>query len=978
MIDKLKKFYLKLPIEILEISLNGDFNRETRRKLKAYKKNESKINYILKDSTLHSLFIEYLYNNINHLNDINGDDICVVKSINASNFIESIIYLLKNFYSSTILKEYILSDSFDEDSKNFMTVHNEESGCCIINNYEENYIKLIVKIKEENGFYNIYPIFKIQNKNLVKIQEDDYPDYGNINVYPYNDFAKENYEVKSPLWILKFNIKDLEETANKTKYKIDGTKLIKYKCIYPISNEEIFEIVEVFTTNENFEKMIYNSKVEIKTQPYFEKIFVRENDYIYGPFTYSENRQGGGYYLNKENGYIIEKYSISENKDNLSVLENIDINKGYNRDLINMVYFNSKLNCKNGKIDIINDNELIGELKKVIEIKNSEFSRNELEKIRKNLLLIVDNSLSKERRERIKNLIKNTENTDDFIELELVEVIGTLIEGDGTKDKIADSILKNPKILRSLQNVQVVEKRINKMDSDLEDKKEELNKILKSIHETNEKNKNKLLEESQTELNELITKKNQMIKSIEEITKKYNLSNEIDNLTKKVSDLTQQAQEAQNDYNTFTRKIEESEKTSRKIENEIKSKLENATNLSSYSNLAFDGMLVNEMLESAANWNKKKENDEFEKLICSRNRIENVKIKNFSNDELIDYIYRKLKKERNYKRNDVINMMICFSQGFLTVFAGEPGVGKTSICNIMAKILGLFNLKRYIEVSVEKGWTSKRDFVGYYNPLNKSFDKNNKALFTAFNVLHKEKQEEIADFPYVILLDEANLSSMEHYWADFMNVCDLDKENRVINLGEDYIFEIPETLRFLATINYDHTTETLSPRLLDRSWIILLEEDLNNMEFLNLDYSDIDDYSILYDDIINCFSEIVVEENDKSYEDITSELKEIYDIFRSNFIGVSPRVDSAIRKYLQIGCKIFEKTDSTAKEYVALDYAIAQKLLPKINGFGEEYKKFLKQLEDIFDKKNMMKCRNIINHIIKKGDNNMQYYQFFS
>lgn len=44
---------------------------------------------------------------------------------------------------------------------------------------------------------------------------------------------------------------------------------------------------------------------------------------------------------------------------------------------------------------------------------------------------------------------------------------------------------------------------------------------------------------------------------------------------------------------------------------------------------------------------------------------------------------------------------------------------------------------------------------------------------------------------------------------------------------------------FLATVNFDHTTEELSPRFLDRSWIITLEpsriddetdEDLSNAE----------------------------------------------------------------------------------------------------------------------------------------------------
>ena len=38
------------------------------------------------------------------------------------------------------------------------------------------------------------------------------------------------------------------------------------------------------------------------------------------------------------------------------------------------------------------------------------------------------------------------------------------------------------------------------------------------------------------------------------------------------------------------------------------------------------------------------------------------------------------------------------------------------------------------------------------------------------------------------------------------------------------MFGIPETLHFVATINNDHTTETLSPRLIDRAWVITLPQ----------------------------------------------------------------------------------------------------------------------------------------------------------
>ena len=73
------------------------------------------------------------------------------------------------------------------------------------------------------------------------------------------------------------------------------------------------------------------------------------------------------------------------------------------------------------------------------------------------------------------------------------------------------------------------------------------------------------------------------------------------------------------------------------------------------------------------------------------------------------------------------------------------------------------------------------------------------------------------EYGFIILLDEANLSPMEYYWSDFMNICDDLGPQSTVNLGENYVFGIPETLHFVATINNDHTTETLSPRLIDRA-----------------------------------------------------------------------------------------------------------------------------------------------------------------
>lgn len=930
-------------------------------------------------------------------------------SLEYKNLGEKIIELtkLKNNTKNEITFDDKINETVDPSSKGVIVETMNISGIDndnLASNYDQNTNKIkdnkddsmmkdekainkfIVTVEQKNNFYNIYPLYKIDDSKLIKVDRSDYPDYGNINVSPWSGFDSKRFDIKSSLWICRFNEEDLEESGNKTKFKIDGNKLISNNDIYDINSEGIYEIAELFKDNVSLEELIYNEDIEIKNQPIKDKIYIKDSKFIYGPFECAPNIRRGGYFINKKSAdYIVDKYSLEDNEKCISIIE-IENPYDYSNSYVKAIYFHNKQNLIKESIDTISDEKLLDKLKVLITTKNTEYSKEEVEKARKNIISIVNNCFPEERKQRIKDFIINTEKTERFIDNYLIELINLLLDDKEARKKISDKILEQNDILRKLQNVEIVQAKIENYNEEIEKAKQKLEQIRLEIEDTSSKNEEKVMEKKRLEIEELEDKKGKIEKSIDELTQKYELINDIDKLIiqkekiilqkEKIED---EAKQAQRDYDTFSRSKEA-------IQREISKKLDNVASISNYSDVAFDGIIANEILESAAKWSKKRYIESFENQIASKKNVEKVlNVKTFNNENIIDYIYDKFKNFRNYSKNDVINMMICINQGFLTVFAGEPGVGKTSACNIIANILGLSNndanYNRFTEISVENGWTSKRDLIGYYNPLTKSFDKNNGLLFRTFNILHQEYKKEINDFPYYILLDEANLSSMEHYWADFMNVCDLDKKNRCINLGDDYIYNIPKTLRFLATINYDHTTEALSPRLLDRGWIILLESNDYNSKLINDSEYELNLESIvMFQDLeeMFSFSSYLEEEVDFSNK-MDEELRGIYEKFNKNNISISPRIDNMIKKYLKVGCVLFKETESTSSpEFVALDYAIAQKLLPKINGYGEDYKNFLKDLEENFDKNNMVKCKNIISNIINKGDTNMQYYQFFS
>lgn len=389
--------------------------------------------------------------------------------------------------------------------------------------------------------------------------------------------------------------------------------------------------------------------------------------------------------------------------------------------------------------------------------------------------------------------------------------------------------------------------------------------------------------------------------------------------------------------------------------------------------LSVDGFIAAKMAEAAASWVENDEHEKFKELVKEASE---EPVAEMSPEELVQYLVETVQKVRpRYTSNEIVNIIACISQGFLTVLSGAPGVGKTSICNIIAEVLGLGKedfTKRYIPVSVEKGWVSKRDFIGYFNPLTGKIDRTNAGVFNALRMLDIEKKKNISRRPYFILLDEANLSPMEYYWSDFMDVCD-DEKAPMINLGEDHVYEIPETLRFLATVNNDHTTEAFSPRLLDRAWIISLPR-VSSVGVECPGYTAADIKKVSWESIRNAF---------KGDGKFTPKQKEIFEGLQKKFrayrnMYISPRAELAVQRYCSATTPRFkEDTYGTTPEVVALDYAVAQKVLPKISGQGEQYESWLKDLKEFCNASGLSVCEQRLTEIIEDGNAAMKYYHFF-
>lgn len=209
-----------------------------------------------------------------------------------------------------------------------------------------------------------------------------------------------------------------------------------------------------------------------------------------------------------------------------------------------------------------------------------------------------------------------------------------------------------------------------------------------------------------------------------------------------------------------------------------------------------------------------------------------------------------------------------------------------------------------------------------------------------------------------------------------MNICDDLNDKSSINLGNNNVFHIPETLHFLATINNDHTTETLSPRLIDRAWIITLPK--NTSVQYNHEIPKELVKNVTWEEIKKVFTICGYEK-----KGLDRETQTLYEGLKEKLLHqglyISPRVDLAIQNYWTVASILMEEDEyGNTPSLVALDYAIAQKILPKIIGSGDEYEIWLEDLKVYCDNKGLTYSAELLTSIINRGNRQMKYYQFFN
>lgn len=861
-------------------------------------------------------------------------------------------------------------------------------------------------------FFNFKPIAEIQSTQVIQLtaqeQEALLPESEKRNIcftYSWNvDNERRrmdaNFSEKS-LVLFEFTLEDLQPNfkangdRNQTGYKVSAMEMLDEGKIRPVGNFGVYFAVR---KNEGVSDFTNDTIVEIESPCVLagNQVFIEMDDFWAGPYEVGYREYTSSYYVKpqiKEHKYTVSGYSSDQIKQ-----YSLSYSEGYwGAPETQWLVLCPKQDATPEQLDVISDSVLVESFKDSIEsgiIANGLVKIDDVPALLKHyeeseiMGAILTDETRRSRLNRLVNIMSSEEDVDDTLRTITDFICDLLVkyqDSPNVDEWLQALVEKHPQLLDQLQSSQAISKHITELEDKLETLTTQRGELEKEIEETRQRavsidqqaieaKKQEMLEreeeyEALSARIEASKKLLGVVGDIDDLQKKYeNLSKEVDYLGIHKSHLTSE---------TNSLELQFQQLISRPHEKMVE--------------LAFDGFMASKMLRAAAEWENEQTNNQYVELT---DKVASIQMSNKTPEELIEYLCRVIQICRpNYSKNAIINIAICLTQGFLTVFSGEPGCGKTSICNIFGEALGLNKIAdmiecpadskemvgRYVAVSVERGWTSKRDFVGYYNPLSKTFDKSNRRIYNALHQLDTEKRAGILKLPYIILLDEANLSPMEYYWSDFMNICDDLGPHSKVNLGEDYVFGVPETLHFVATINNDHTTETLSPRLIDRAWIITLPQ-------LNLrDYSSLGNESnipaeevevISWKSLRDAFTPVKDEcfftpELQKCYESIVAKLRE-------KKFTVSPRIDIAIKRYWAIASKYFEMDDTkTVAPTIALDYAIAQRILPKIGGNGEEFEKWLKEFSSLCSSNGLNTSAAIVKDIIERGNQQMKYYQFF-
>jgi hypothetical protein len=324
----------------------------------------------------------------------------------------------------------------------------------------------------------------------------------------------------------------------------------------------------------------------------------------------------------------------------------------------------------------------------------------------------------------------------------------------------------------------------------------------------------------------------------------------------------------------------------------------------------------------------------------------------------------------------LISILSALYLGRLVLLNGTVGVGKTSIIKHSANILGCqSNI-----IPVRPAWLDPSDLLGFYDPLQESFRPT--PFLSALNEAKKDNKNRL----HLVCLDELNLAKIENYASDVLSCLEYSQIGESFKLYAEEIeknleeelkqlyeqekndklqfkeqlrlrvlqellvnypanFRIPENIVLLGTLNSDETTYDLSPKLIDRSFIINypaaeLPQQLPSNFKLNPKTNESQNSS--YYSIAEKVENLQINLNDSTIQEYWNLINQWNNNFLKKGLGIplGYRIFGDYKIFLSVGTYLgFSDEES-------FGYFIFTKILPRIKFFKDEENRKVKLLEE--------------------------------
>lgn len=856
---------------------------------------------------------------------------------------------------------------------------------------------------------------------LSKINADKYfsePDDCEIHIVPNNRNEEHDYSYLEKRYENRLYLIQCVEN----KYVENRSTLAKHK-----SNLAIIESVEPNSVCEIIDSNLPDEtspEIILSAHPLTRHIFVQDSEYTYGPFEYditilSEEKKFK-LTLKKPNdvkylGRVLSRLSIFKFK-NINLLGFIDSfefkNKFINNQSFNHKFISNVNNLKEQEFEKI-DYGFMNELSKAVEIiiketntkgitsnqitmlsariknKHNKFNFN-TDYVLKQLgdSKMFEKSITEAKNDLRDLFLNHALNENDELKNHFIEL---LKNDDAIVLEVKDKIKKEQE--EDLSKLKKIQMNLSDANVELKSKQLQVQKAESKITQINE-------EKEESAIEELKNKQTEINQSIIELEKKEGILNEKYRGLFKYDELNENLAEIKSEIVIQRRLYDAKADEVREKKQEVYAQKQELKELTEKSAEHYK----KELLSVKNSIDVLTQVDHTSDLVNFTCIEKNELVAIDSESSLCGYLKHTQvalsEHERNLSIEHVINYLVCIDTSFITILSGLPGTGKTS----MVSILGENVLKsRFNHVQVGRGWSSERDLLGYFNPITNSYIPSGTGMYEFLSEAEKDKRINI------VLLDEANLSPIEHYWSKFMGLSD-SFEGKEIKVTNRESLILSNNLRFIATINNDMTTEPLSPRLINRAPCIRLDiyalKDEGNKSGLDtISDEELNDLKIKFSINAICYADFQNTIKKLNYDvDQLEKMVEVIDQLKNllicNAVGderfgarinLSERRYQVIKKYLEASLRLYENFEKNTtgwvevnKIYYFLDFAISQFILPLITGHGKNFKNRVVHLNDLLC--GIQQAHNfelpisleLLDRILSQGEEDLDTYDFMS